>query len=140
MKMKEDIVYDKISGDIIGFCNLGSLNDELLQAECDTDAYPPVAKHILAVMIRGLLFKFEFPLAHFSTENITADLLYPIIWEGIRLVESTGLKVIAVTADGASRNRKFFKMHGDGDVYKTKNIYASDERCVFTLYPILPTW
>ena len=54
MKVKEDIVYDKISRDIIGFCNLGSL---LLQAEHDTDAHPPVAKHIIAIMIRGLLFK-----------------------------------------------------------------------------------
>ena len=30
MKVTEDIVYDNVSGDIIGFCNLGSLNDELL--------------------------------------------------------------------------------------------------------------
>ena len=102
----------------------------MLQAERDTDAHPPVAKHILAIMIRGLLFKFEFPLAHFATESITADLLYPLIWEGIRLVESTGLKVIAVKADGASPNITFFKMHGDGDIYKTKNVYASDDRYV----------
>ena len=51
-------------------------------------------------MISGQLFKLEFPLAHFATEGITADVLFPIIWEGIRLAESTGLKVIAVTADG----------------------------------------
>ena len=76
-------------------------------------------------MIRGLLFRFEFPLAHFSTEDITADLLYPIIWEGIRLVESMGLKVIAVTADGASPNIE------NGDVYQSNNVYASDERYVY---------
>ena len=107
MKVKEDIVYDKHSGDIIGFCNLGTLNDELLQFEYNTSIHPPVAKQILAVMIRGLFFKLDFPLlAHFSTEGVTADLLFPILWEGIRIVESTGLKVIAVTADGASPNRK----------------------------------
>ena len=43
MKVKEDIVYDKALGDIIGFYNLGCLNDELLQAEHDTDAHPPIA-------------------------------------------------------------------------------------------------
>ena len=83
MNVNEDIVYDKASGDIIGFCNLESLNDELLQAERDTDAHPPIAKHILAVMIHGLLFKLEFPLAHFSTKIITADLLYPIFGRGL---------------------------------------------------------
>ena len=41
------------------------------------------------------------------------------------------MKVIAITADGASSNRKFFLMHGDGTVYKTRNAYASDERDVY---------
>ena len=62
-------------------------------------------------MIRGIFFKFDFPLAHFSTEGIIANLLFPIVWEGIASAESAGLKVIAITADGASRNRKFFRMH-----------------------------
>ena len=83
MKIKEDIVFDKHSGNIIGFCNLGSINDDLLKAERDADAHPPVSKQILAVMVRGIFFKFDFPLAHFSTEGITADLLFPIVWEGI---------------------------------------------------------
>ena len=65
MKVKEDIVYDKVTGNVIGFCNLRTINDELLQAECDT------------------------------TGSVTADLLFPIVWEGIHIVENTGLKVIA---------------------------------------------
>ena len=137
MKIKKDIVYDKFSGDIIGFCNLGNINDELLKFEQQVDSdshYPPVAKHILAVMVRGTFLKCDFPLAHFATDAISADLLYPIVWEGVRLVESCGLKVIALTADGASPNRKFFKMHGtakNGVVYKTKNLYSSEDRDIF---------
>ena len=88
-------------------------------------------------MVRGLFFKFDFPLVHFSTEGVTSDQLYPIAWEGIRIIESTGLKVIAVTADGASPNRKFFRMHGDGTVYKTSIVHASDERDVY-FYSDLP--
>ncbi len=133
-----DIVYDKLTGSINGFCNLGAINDELLQFEHNADSHPPIAKQILVVMIRRLFFKFDFPLAHLSTEGVTADLLYPIVWEGIRLVESTGLKVIAITADGASHNRKFFRMHGsskDHIVYKTKMCMI--EVCI--LYPILLT-
>ena len=93
MKVKEDIVYDKVSGDIISFCNLETLNDVLLQAKRVTDAHPPIVKHIMAIMICGLLFKFEFPLARFATDNIIADLLYPLIWEGF-----VSLKVSIKTA------------------------------------------
>ena len=49
-------------------------------------------------------------------------------------MESTGLKVIAITCDGASPNRKFFRMHKsskDHFVYKTKNVYAPDSRDVY---------
>lgn len=48
-----------------------------------------------------------------------------------------GLKVIATTADGASVNRKFFKMHRqasgkDGEVvYKTVNVYSPEKRPLF---------
>ena len=78
MKVKEDIVYDKLTGSINGFCNLGAINDELIQFECKTDPHPPIAKQSLVVMIHGQFFKFDFPLAHFSTEGVSADLLYPI--------------------------------------------------------------
>ena len=127
-------MYDKYSGNMIGFCNLGSVNDDLMKAEREEDTHPPVAKQILAIMVRGIFFKFDFPLAHFSTEGITSDLLFPIVWEGIASVESTGLKVIAITCDGASPNRKFFRMHKsskDHFVYKTKNVYAPDSRDVY---------
>ena len=60
-----------MTGNVIGFCNLGKVNDELLQYERDEGEHPPVAKHILAVMVRGLFFKCDFPLAHFSTEVAT---------------------------------------------------------------------
>ena len=57
MKAKEDIVYDKHTGSMIGFVNLGSINDQLRQAaekDVQETYHPPVADHILAVMVRGL--------------------------------------------------------------------------------------
>ncbi len=79
MKIKEDIVYEKVSGEVIGFCNLSRINDELLQCErAEECEHPPVAKHILVIMVRGIFFKLDFPFAHFGTECVTADLLYPI--------------------------------------------------------------
>ena len=74
----------------------------------------------------------EFPYAHFATQGVTADFLYPILWEAIRLLEADSVKVLCITADGASPNRKFFRMHKDLDVpHKTKNPYAKEDRCVY---------
>lgn len=48
MKLKEDLIYDKFEGDIIGF--VGNINDQLLEFErqcnqdSDRDVHPPVAK------------------------------------------------------------------------------------------------
>ena len=67
-------------------------------------------------------------------------MLYPIVWDAIRVVESTGFKVIAIAADGASANRRFFHMHNGGNkglVHKTKNIYADDDQSIF--YYFRPT-
>lgn len=133
MKIKEGLVYNKHSGELIGFTHLGDINNELMKLERG-DKRPPIANHVLTIMVRGLLFKLEFPYAHFGTEGVTADFLYPIVWEAIRLLEADGVKVLCITADGASPNRKFFKMHKTPDVsfpHKAKNPYAKEERWVF---------
>ena len=127
MKIK-DLVYNKRSGQIIGFTSLGDVGDLLSEMEqkCAEDTpHPPVSDHVLVLMVRGIFFKLEFPYAHFGTRGVTADFLFLIVWEGIRQLESLGFKVICVTADGASPNRKFFCMHGkEGLVYKTHNPFA----------------
>ena len=66
--------------------------------------HPPLAKHLLVLMVRGIFFKLDFPYVHLGTETATADILHPIIWEAVRQIESIGLKVICITADGASPN------------------------------------
>ena len=132
MKIKEGLVYNKYSGEIIGFTHLGDINDELTKLEQDND-HPPIATHVLALMVRGLLFKLEFPYAHFATRGITADTLFPIVWEAVRILKGSGLPVLCITADGASPNRKFFRMHDKGEslVHKTKNPFSPDGRWIF---------
>ena len=128
MKLKENLIYDKFDGEIVGFTNHGCVNDELLklEQECRSDtSHPPVAKQLLVLMVRGIFFKLDFPYAHFASEGTTGDLLFPIFWEAIRQIEAIGLKVISITADGASSNRKVFRMHGSVDegavIFKTLN-------------------
>ena len=133
MKIKESIAYNKHTGEMIGFVNLGDINNaicDLLRELNNTCDHPPVASHLLTLMVRGVFFNLDFPLAHFGTDNITASELFPIVWEGVRHLENSGFKVIGITADGASPNRKFFRMHKEADescTYKTKNPYADNE-------------
>ena len=142
MKVKENLVYDKYTGSVIGFINIGQINNDLLALEQEfkrDGAHAPIANHLLVLMVRGIFFKLEFPLAHFATTGVTADQLFPIIWEGVRQVESVGLKVLFITADGASANRKFFRMHRNSNdacmsnvpTYKTQNPFAQEQRPIF---------
>ena len=84
------------------------------------DKRPPIANHVLTIMVRGLLIELEFPYAHFGTEGVTADFLYPIVWEAIWLLEADGVKVLCITADGASPNKVFQDAQNSRCVFLTK--------------------
>ena len=77
MKVKEDLVYDKNSCKVIGFVNLGRVNDDLRRISSDMFYLPPtesIATHILVFMIRGIVTSLRFPYAHFLTKEITANI------------------------------------------------------------------
>ena len=82
MKAKEGLVFDKHTCNLVGFTNIGQINDELneVERECE-EVSPPsnVATHMLLFMVRGLCTLLEFPYAHFVTDGATADVLYPIV-------------------------------------------------------------
>ena len=139
-------MYDKCTGSVVGFIHLGDINNDLLALEREyrgDQEHAPVATHLLVLMVRGIFFKLEFPFAHFGTAGVTADQLYPILWEGVHQVEGVGLKVVFFTADGASPNRKFFRMHRcptdtrSAPTYKTKNPFTQEERSIFSDPPHL---
>ena len=137
MKIKEDIVFDKNTGEMIGFTNLGDINNAIQDLQRDnTVDHPPIATHLLTLMVRGVFIHLEFPIAHFGTDNLTAGTLFPIVWEGVQHLEEMGFRVIGITADGASHNRKFFRMHRKSDsdnsyVYKTENPFSEEERFIY---------
>ena len=90
-------------------------------------------------MVRGIASDIRFPLAHFATEGITADYLYPILWKAVQLLEvHVNLHVLFITCDGASSNRRFFRLHGpnlDNVVYHTPNPYAENRNVYFISDP-----
>lgn len=128
MKVQANLVLDKVTGELIGFTDLG--DSELNFAVLDkTDE---LATHALVFLVRGVCTELKFCLAHFSTNGVTACHLMPIFWEAVCILEtSCNLWVIATTSDGASQNRRFYRMHKalDGDAgtdvcYRTTNLYA----------------
>ena len=96
-----------------------------------------VATHMLMFMVRGICTTLQFPFVCVPTRDTTGEELFPIMWETVKNIEECGLKVIAITADGASPNRKFFQMHKKvgqtpGEVvYKPPNPYSSDKRDIY---------
>ena len=134
IKVKESIVYDKHNSHVLGFVELNDVYDKLLQLEDSQDSHQPIATHILALMVRGVFSDLCFPVAHFPTKDICGDQLFSIIWEAVERIERLGLKVVALTGDGCSPNRKFFHMHTTKSkelCYKTENIYTTDKRFIY---------
>lgn len=138
VKVKEGLVFDKHSCELIGFTDLGGdINNDLnlLEEECQSSLVKTVASHILLFMVCGLftVYKRQVSVCHFATKNISADTLFPIVWETVEHLEASGLNVIAFTSDGASANRKFYKMHGKKKnlVYKTDNPYREGQSIFF---------
>lgn len=135
MKVKEGLIYNKVNGEIVGFVGLGDINQQLLELE-QGGVHPPIANHVLVLMVCGLFFKLNFPYAHFGTDGISGELLYLIVWEAVRQLESCGLFVLSVTADVASPNKKFFHMHYNKDdpttfSYKAWNPYSKDNNWLY---------
>ena len=139
MYIKEDLVYNKHNNALIGFANLGDVNTHLLAFEESVNGrssrdVAPLAKTMMVMMVRGLLSGLEFPYVQFPCNKVTGDLLFQPFWEAVRRIEFLGMKVVAVTADGASSNRRFFRLHSLSTAampHCIDNPYATEERKIF---------
>ncbi|XP_047145625.1 uncharacterized protein LOC124818645 [Hydra vulgaris] len=144
MKIKQNLIFCSTSGELRGFTELGDMNEELNEFDrcfsLETQKTKDLASHILCVMVGGLLKRFAYPLAYFCTAGLLSDQLFPIIWKAVRISETIGLEVVAVVSDGASMNRRFFKLHEladgsnvslDGVVYWIYNRYDMDRKIFF---------
>ena len=141
MKLKESLVYDKHEAEVIGFVDIGDINNRLTKFErecCDDKQSLPIATHMLVLMVRGIFTGLRFPYAHFPTSNLTGEHLCSIVWEAVERLEHLGFKIIVISADGASTNRKFFRLHAEeaqsspyNPLYKTENLYSSEKRELF---------
>ena len=134
--IKHDLVYDKHEGCLIGFVDLGRTNNQLLEFENALAAKktePTLASTMLVFMIRGLLCKFNYPYAQFACSDISGSRIFDPMWEAIARLERLGFCVLGLTCDGASPNRRLWKLHSDSGelIYKVPNVFADDNRDLY---------
>ena len=128
MKIMANLVLDKVTGELIGFTDLGDPDVNFGSLK----KVDELATHALAFLVRGVCTELKFCLAHFATTGITAAQLMSLFWEAVAILETTcNLWVIASTSDGASPNRRFYRLHKpldggtDKDVcYRSINLFA----------------
>ena len=96
-----------------------------------------IEAHILVFLIRSIVNPFNF-----ATSGASASQMFSLLWEAISICELNSLKVLAVTCDEASPNRKLFKMHfpmaneddinTDVDItYNTINLFSKEKRLIY---------
>ena len=110
IKIKAGLVYKKGSGKIVGFTDMGDINDEIktLVDRCEKKKKEKVdfASYINVFMVRGICSKLCSPIGYHSSMGFTGDQLFPLVWEATRILEGLGFRVRSWTSDGAAPNRK----------------------------------
>ena len=80
IKIREDVVFNKSTGEIIGFVDFGEHSlDKRFQELSKQDSCIReriVATHMLVVMVWGIYFKMDVPIAQFPTTGLHAMVYY----------------------------------------------------------------
>ena len=137
MYVKEGLVFDKSSGVLTGFVDLGDIDNHLSEYERilsdGKQKSRALAKTIVVFMVRGALTDIVFPYAVFPVKTLKGHNPFPLFWEAVERLTRHKFRILAVTCDGASCNRKLFQMHNPKGklVYKTVNVYSRDGDPIF---------
>ena len=84
MKMQENLVWDKHSGDLIGFVDLGDTNINyatLTKAD-------QLATHVLGFLVRSIVNPFKYSFANFATTNVQAMQLFPLFRKAVGILDA----------------------------------------------------
>ena len=116
MKLKSGLAYSTSTGQLLGFVNVGDINNEFREFEThvkkDSDE---LATHAFMIMVRGIFCSVKQAVAFYPTSTLRSGEIYDCVMRTVLKVETAGLKVRAVVSDGASCNRKFYKMCSNAD-------------------------
>lgn len=112
MYIKEGLVFQRSSGALIGYQDLGEINnilhDAKSQIENPSNCNRPLAKRMLVLMVRGIFSSLKFPYMQFPASSTKGADLFPIFRQVVSRLTRLGIHVLAATCDGASDNRRLF--------------------------------
>ena len=118
---------------MIGFVDLGDIYTNY----ATLNSAEKFANHVLIVLVKNITNPLCYSYETCDANGITAFQIMPIFWKAVCYLEKINLKVIAAMADGASPNRKTFRMHklldgnaGTDVVYQTTNIHTQDNQFI----------
>ena len=140
MKIKSGLVFSSSSGELIGFTDVGEVNNEInefarrIKMKDGELAEQQLASHAFTIMVRGLFQNFQQPIAFYPTCALNNSDIYETVWHAVSVVEARGLKVRCLVADGAQSNRKFYKSSAapDCDIpFWTINPYDKSRKIYF---------
>ena len=140
MYVKEGLVYDKSTGRLTGYADLGEVNNLLVAAEQkfkgpSSNMQRPLAKCMLVIMVRGLFNSLKFTYAQFPAASTKGAQLFPLLHQCIFHLTRLGLTVVSVTCDGASDNRHMFSLQCTMKelTYKTVNVFCTGNHLFFRI-------
>ena len=129
MKIQDDLVWDKFTGELNGFVDLEDVN---LNYASLNDVHE-IASHVCVFLLKSIVNPLSFSFATFASTGVTSDQLYHLVWRAVTILERTCFLKVVATSCGASPNRAFYRIHApyslDGKpVTKARNVYSSDSR------------
>ena len=135
MKIQSNLVFDKNSGELIGFIDLG----DPVTNYANLQHGDMIASYALVFLVSALCTDLKHIIAYYFTGNITFFQMMPLFWKIVSVVEvSVDFKVVATVNDGGSQNRKFLNLHCSLSkenkhdvVYKTLNVFAKSRFIYF---------
>ena len=82
MKIQEDLVWDKHTGEPIGFVDLGDIDTNYAALQ----DVQQLATHVLVFLIKSVANPLSFSLATFATTGATSYQIFPIFWKAVNIL------------------------------------------------------
>ena len=83
MKIQQNLFWDKHSGELIGFVDLGDIELNYSTLE----RVDQVATHVLVFLVRSIVNPFKFSMANFATTSATSFQTFPLFWKAVSICE-----------------------------------------------------
>ena len=140
MYIKQGLVFEKSTGALFGFTDLGEINnqiDEFQHAVTDggESLHQPIAKAMLVFMFKGLFNNVSLPYAQFPVCSVKGGDIFPLFWQTVGRLQRIGYVILGATCDGCSSNR-LFSLHRNSKnelVHKAVNVFDKKHNTILFL-------